>query len=66
VTPAASEGSSNRNGYRWLGPMLALLVFSGVVYVLHREMAHLHMRSVFAHLHGIPRSHVVAALDSPP
>jgi phosphatidylglycerol lysyltransferase len=62
VTPAASEGSSNRNGYRWLGPMLALLVFSGVVYVLHREMAHLHMRSVFAHLHSIPRSHIVAAL----
>ena len=47
---------------RWIGPTLALLVFAGVVWVLHREMAHLHIRSVWAHLHQIPRRNVLAAL----
>ena len=52
----------DRSGFRWVGPTLALLVFAGVVWVLHREMAHLHIRSVWTHLHEIPRRNVIAAL----
>ena len=47
---------------RWVGPLAALIVFSGVVYVLHRELAQMHMRDVFAHLHAIPRRSILAAL----
>jgi len=53
---------NERRGYRWLGPLAALLVFTGVVYVLHHELARLHVTSVFAHLHAIPRGHILAAL----
>ncbi len=48
--------------WRWVGPLGALLVFAGVVLVLHHQLAHLHVRSVFAHLHAIPRRQVLAAL----
>jgi phosphatidylglycerol lysyltransferase len=54
--------SREPNALRWLGPLLALLVFSAVAYVLHRELAQLHVKSVFAHLHAIPRRHILAAL----
>jgi phosphatidylglycerol lysyltransferase len=47
---------------RWLGPIAALLVFSGVVLILHHQLARLHASSVFAHLHAIPRRQVLAAL----
>jgi phosphatidylglycerol lysyltransferase len=62
VIPAEPPASESRGGYRWVGPLAALLVFSGVAYVLHREIAQLHLKSVFAHLHAIPRTHVMAAL----
>jgi len=45
-----------------VGPLAALLVFAGVVLVLHRQLARLHIRSVFEHLHSIPRTQVLAAL----
>jgi phosphatidylglycerol lysyltransferase len=62
-TPAGEDPQrEDRSGLRWIGPTLALLVFAGVVWVLHREMAHLHIRSVWAHLHQIPRRNVLAAL----
>ena len=51
-----------RSVIRWAGPIAALLVFAGVVYVLHRELAQLHLKSVFTHLHAIPRRNVLAAL----
>ena len=54
--------AEDRSGFRWLGPIAALLVFGLVAWVLRREMAHLHMKSVFAHLHSIPRSHIAGAL----
>ena len=33
--------------WRWIGPAAALLVFGGVAWVLHRELAHLHLRDIF-------------------
>jgi phosphatidylglycerol lysyltransferase len=48
--------------WRWLGPLASLLVFSAVAYVLHREIAHLHIRDIVQHLRSIPRSAVAAAL----
>ncbi len=63
TTPAGDKASpEDRSGFRWVGPIAALLVFAGVAFVLRKEMAHLHMRSVWAHLHEIPRRQVVAAL----
>ena len=62
-TPANEDSSAaDHSGFRWVGPIAALLVFSGVAWVLHREMAHLHLRDVWAHLHQIPRKHVIAAV----
>jgi phosphatidylglycerol lysyltransferase len=37
-------------------------VFAGVVLLLHRQLARLHIRSIFEHLHAIPRRQVLAAL----
>ena len=41
---------------------MALLVFGGVVAVLHHELAQLHVHSVLRHLHAIPRRNIFAAL----
>jgi len=63
TTPAGDKGSpEDRSGFRWVGPLAALLIFAGVAWVLRKEMAHLHIRSVWAHLHEIPRQHIIAAL----
>ena len=63
TTPAGDSATpEDRSGFRWVGPLAALLVFAGVAWVLRREMANLHIRSVWAHLHEIPRRHILAAL----
>ncbi len=61
-SPSAISVDQDRSGLRWIAPLLALLVFGGVVAVLHHELAQLHIRSVFQHLHAIPRGNVLAAL----
>ena len=48
--------------WRWAGPLAALVIFTAVAVILHRQFAHLHIKSVFAHLHAIPRRQVLAAL----
>ena len=48
--------------WRWVGPLAALLVFGTVALVLHHQLAQLHIKSVFAHLHAIPRRQIAAAL----
>ncbi|HVN44555.1 MAG TPA: bifunctional lysylphosphatidylglycerol flippase/synthetase MprF [Steroidobacteraceae bacterium] len=48
--------------WRWVGPLAALLVFTLVVWVLHHQLAHLHVKRVLAHLHAIPRRQLLAAL----
>jgi phosphatidylglycerol lysyltransferase len=62
--PAAKEVDlgKDRGPWRWAGPLAALLVFTAVVLILHRQLAHLHVRSVLEHLHAIPRRQVLAAL----
>lgn len=54
--------AGDRSRWRWVGPIAALAVFTVVVLILHRELAHLHVSRVFAHLHAIPRRQVLAAL----
>src|SRR6516162_7843250 len=58
--PPAEPGQ--RTLWRWVGPLAALLFFTLVVWVLHHQLAHLHVRRVFAHLHAIPSRQVLAAL----
>lgn len=54
--------AGDRGHWRWAGPIAALLVFTAVVLILHRQLAHLHPRTVLEHLHAIPRRQVLAAL----
>src|ERR1700726_567652 len=46
---------------RWIGPLASLLVFGVVAFVLHRELAHLHVREILEELRQIPRVHVLIA-----
>jgi phosphatidylglycerol lysyltransferase len=48
--------------WRWIGPIAALAVFGAVAYVLHREIASLHIRDIFRELRSIPTIHIIAAL----
>jgi len=48
--------------WRWIGPLASLLVLGAVAYVLHRELAHLHIRDVIAQLRAIPRNDILIAL----
>lgn len=48
--------------WRWIGPIAALAVFGGVAYVLHREIANLHIRDIFRELRSIPATDITAAL----
>ena len=59
-TPPAEPGE--RTVWRWVGPLAALLVFTLVVWVLHHQLAHLHVKRVLAHLHAIPSRQILAAL----
>ncbi len=60
--PSEQELPASRRGWRWAGPLAALLVFTVVVLLLHHELAHLHVKRVFEHLHAIPRRQVLTAL----
>ena len=60
--PQSPAGPAAGTLWRWAGPLAALLVFTLVVWVLHHQLAHLHVKRVLAHLHGIPRRQVLAAL----
>jgi phosphatidylglycerol lysyltransferase len=48
--------------WRWIGPVAALLVFGGVAWVLHRELAHLHLRDILGQFRSIGRGDVFTAL----
>jgi phosphatidylglycerol lysyltransferase len=58
--PPAEPGQ--RTLWRWVGPLAALLVFALVVWVLHHQLAHLHVKRVLAHLHAIRSRQVLVAL----
>ncbi|MGP8034972.1 MAG: bifunctional lysylphosphatidylglycerol flippase/synthetase MprF [Steroidobacteraceae bacterium] len=53
---------TDRSRWRWVGPLAALLVFAAVALILHHQLAQLHVKRVFAHLHAIPRRQILAAL----
>ena len=61
-TGPAPEDSEEGTYWRWVGPLAALLVFGVVALILHHQLKQLHIKSVFAHLHAIPRRQIVAAL----
>ena len=48
--------------WRWIGPIAALAVFGAVAYVLHREIANLHIRDIFRELRSIPATNIAVAL----
>jgi len=48
--------------WRWIGPIAALAVFGGVAYVLHREIANLHIRDIFHELRSIPTINIATAI----
>ncbi|HEY6482545.1 MAG TPA: bifunctional lysylphosphatidylglycerol flippase/synthetase MprF [Steroidobacteraceae bacterium] len=58
----STSASNDRGVLHWLGPLAALLVFGGVVLVLHHELKQLHVHRVFVHLHAIPSRDLWAAL----
>jgi phosphatidylglycerol lysyltransferase len=62
VTAEEPHNREERRLWRWAGPLAALVVFAAVVLVLHHQLAHLHVKRVFAHLHAIPRRQVLQAL----
>jgi phosphatidylglycerol lysyltransferase len=62
MTAQTRKAGDGHGLWRWVGPFAALLVFACVVLILHHQLARLHVRSVFAHLHAIPRRQVLAAL----
>jgi phosphatidylglycerol lysyltransferase len=52
---SAARVASPRDGSRlWVGPVLALLVFSVMAWLLHQELEQIHVRDIIAHLQGIP------------
>ncbi|TLY90733.1 MAG: UPF0104 family protein, partial [Gammaproteobacteria bacterium] len=62
TTAAPTQAPEERTLWRWVGPLATLLVFAGVVLVLHHQLAQLHVRSVLQHLHALARTRVLAAL----
>jgi phosphatidylglycerol lysyltransferase len=46
---------------RWLLPGVSLLVFAGVAFALHRELAQFRFANILAHLRSIPASQIGAA-----
>lgn len=47
---------------RWAGPVAALAVFAVVAYLLHRELAHFHVRNIIGQLHSISGRTLLIAL----
>jgi phosphatidylglycerol lysyltransferase len=62
TSPQGPQSEESGALWRWLGPTAALLVFAAVVLMLHRQLAHLHVKSVVTHLHAIPRRQILTAL----
>jgi len=48
--------------WRWVGPLAALLILTLVGFILHHQLARLHIKGVLAHLHAIPQRQILTAL----
>jgi phosphatidylglycerol lysyltransferase len=57
--PQASLGEGSR---RWVGPVAALLVFSVMAWLLHRELEQIHVHDILEHLEGIPSETLLIGL----
>lgn len=53
--------SKSRDALKWVGPLLAALVFAGVAYVIHRELGALHLRDILARLRATPGQSLLLA-----
>ncbi len=52
---SAARVASPRDGSRlWVGPVLALVVFSVMAWLMHRELEQIHVHDIIAHLQAIP------------
>src|SRR6185295_4105485 len=58
----AAAGREPSSIWRWIGPLAALVVFGAVAWVLHRELAHLHLHDIFHELRSIPARDIGLAL----
>ena len=52
---------ARENLLRWLLPVVSLVIFTLVVWVIHRELAHAHLRDVLQHFRAIPWQNIGAA-----
>ncbi len=60
---ASAQATAPGNGSRrWAGPAAALLVFSGMAWLLHRELAQIHVHDVVAHMQAIPAQTLLLGL----
>jgi phosphatidylglycerol lysyltransferase len=58
---APAAGEFQELWRRWLLPVVTLLVFAGVAFALHRELAQFRFANVLAHLRSIPAASIGAA-----
>jgi phosphatidylglycerol lysyltransferase len=60
---SAKQGASPDDGSRhWVGPLAALVVFSVVAWLLHRELEQIHVHDIIAHLEAIPSETLLIGL----
>ncbi|HTY93970.1 MAG TPA: bifunctional lysylphosphatidylglycerol flippase/synthetase MprF [Steroidobacteraceae bacterium] len=63
ASSSVKQGASPGDGSRvWIGPAAALLVFSIMAWLLHRELAQIHVRDIVAHLEAIPTETLAVGL----
>ncbi len=61
--PSADPQTSLGEGSRlWVGPVAALLVFSVMAWLLHRELEQIHVHDILEHLEGIPSTTLLIGL----
>ena len=52
--PEAQVASPREGSRLWIGPVAALLVFSVMAWLLHRELEQIHVHDIIGHLESIP------------
>ncbi|HEX3836875.1 MAG TPA: bifunctional lysylphosphatidylglycerol flippase/synthetase MprF [Steroidobacteraceae bacterium] len=63
ANPSARQGASPGDGSRlWVGPVAALLVFSVMAWLLHRELEQIRVRDIIEHLEAIPSEKLLTGL----